>query len=204
MKKILLVAQREFLATAGTRAFIFGVLVTPLLIGLMIFILPRMMHNSPPKVVGDVAIIDPTGEVAPALTAYLTKEELAKRRDADYQRLQDAIPPALRASGGARVDSALSNALGEVPVLTVVALSPGSDVEAAKNPLKAVPAKDAPTSGRLALAVISPDAITPDATTGGYGSYQLFVRAKLDDRVEEEISDGIRDAIKGARIRKAA
>jgi RHH-type proline utilization regulon transcriptional repressor/proline dehydrogenase/delta 1-pyrroline-5-carboxylate dehydrogenase len=33
MKKMLYVAQREFLATVGTKAFIFGILVTPLVIG---------------------------------------------------------------------------------------------------------------------------------------------------------------------------
>ena len=203
MKKILLVAQREFLATAGTRAFIFGVLVTPVLIGAMIFILPRMMHNAPPKVVGDVAIIDPTGEVAPALTAYLTADQLAKRRDADYKRLQEAMPAALRSSGGSKVDAALSTALGEVPILTVVSLNPGADVEAAKHPLKAVPGKEAASANRLALIVVSRDAVVPDAGTGAFGSYQIFVRAKLDDRVEEEISDGIRDAIIGARVRKS-
>jgi ABC-type Na+ efflux pump permease subunit len=201
VKKILLVAQREFLATAGTRAFIFGVLVAPVLIGALIFILPRMMHNAPPKVVGDVAIIDPTGEVAPALTAYLKPDQLAKRRDADFKRLQEAMPSALRSSGGSRVDAALSNALGEVPILTVVTLNSGADVEAAKNPLKAVPGNAEASANRLALIVISRDAVVPGAGTGAFGSYQLFVRAKLDDRVEEEIADGIRDAIIGARIR---
>jgi len=204
VKKILLVAQREFLATAGTRAFIFGVLVTPVLIGAMMFILPRMMHNSPPKVVGEVAIIDPTGEVTPALTAYLTKDQLAKRRDASYRRLQNAMPAALRSSGaGGQVDSALSTALGDVPVLTVVSLNQGADVEAAKAPLKAAPEKGEAGTGRLALVVVHHDAVDRAPGKAAFGSYEIFVRAKLDDRVEEEISDGIRDAIIGARIRKS-
>ena len=46
MKKILLVAQREFLATAGTRAFIFGVLVTPVLMGITQFISQKMTPTS--------------------------------------------------------------------------------------------------------------------------------------------------------------
>jgi len=201
VKKILLVAQREFLATAGTRAFIFGVLVAPLLIGTLIAILPRMIHNAPPKVVGDLAIIDPTGEIAPALTAYMAPDQIARRRDADFKRLQEAMPAALRSSGGASVDAALSETLGDVPILTVVALNPGADVEAAKNPLKAVPGNEEASATRLALIVISRNAVVPDAGTGAFGSYELFVRAKLDDRVEEEIADGIRDAIIGARLR---
>jgi ABC-2 type transport system permease protein len=204
MKKILLVAQREFLATAGTRAFIFGVLVTPVLIGALLFILPRMMHNSPPMVVGDVAIIDPTGEVTPALEAYLTKDQLAKRRDASYKRLQEAMPAALRsAAPGAQVDSALNTALGDVPVLTVVPLSPGADVESAKNPLRAVPDQGETASSRLALVVVHPDAVDRASGKAAFGSYEIFVRAKLDDRVEGEISDGVRDAIIGARLRRS-
>jgi ABC-2 type transport system permease protein len=204
VKKILLVAQREFVATASTRAFIVGVLAMPLLMGALVFILPRMIHSSPPKVVGDVAIIDPTGEIVPALEAYLTKDQLVRRRDESYKRLQEAMPAALRSSAASsKVDSALNNALGEVPVLTVVRLSPSDDVEAAKNPLKVVPEKDAASTGRLALIVVHPDAVVRAPGKDDFGSYDLFVRAKLDDRVEEEISDGVRDAIIAARIRKS-
>jgi len=42
MKKILYVAQREFIATAGTKAFIFGILVMPLVIGVLILLIPWM------------------------------------------------------------------------------------------------------------------------------------------------------------------
>ena len=101
MKKVLLVAQREFLATASTKAFVFGVLVTPLLIGLLIFFIPRMIQQAPPKIAGDVAIVDPTGEVTAALSAYLAPAELARRRDESFRRLQEAMPPALRSSGAA-------------------------------------------------------------------------------------------------------
>ena len=48
MKKILYVAQREFLATAGTKAFIFGILVTPLVIGVLILLIPWMSRQDPP------------------------------------------------------------------------------------------------------------------------------------------------------------
>ena len=38
MRKTLYVAQREFIATAGTRAFIVGILVTPIVIGVLIVV----------------------------------------------------------------------------------------------------------------------------------------------------------------------
>ncbi len=35
MKKMLHVARREFVATAATKGFVFGVLVTPVLLGIL-------------------------------------------------------------------------------------------------------------------------------------------------------------------------
>ena len=69
MKKILYVAQREFLATAGTKAFIFGILVTPLVIGVLILLIPWMSRQDPPAIAGTVAVIDPTGQVTAGLAA---------------------------------------------------------------------------------------------------------------------------------------
>jgi ABC-type Na+ efflux pump permease subunit len=63
MKKIMYVAIREFLATIMTKGFIFGVLLTPGIIALMFFLVPRIMKEGPSKITGHVAIYDPTGMV---------------------------------------------------------------------------------------------------------------------------------------------
>ena len=83
-------------------------------------------------------------------------------------------------------EAAVQSVLGEVPKLDVI-LHHG-DVDAAKPSLRAV-------SGPLAIAVI-PD----DAVDGARGSYELFVREKLDDRLERELHTAIRDAIVDARV----
>ena len=207
MKKILRIAEREFVATASTRAFIIGTLATPILMGMLIFIMPRLMQKGPPKVEGQVAVIDPTGEVTAGLRAYLKPDAIAKRRQEDVRKMQDAMPPALRAAsagaGGsqAEVDKAFKTALGEVPLLDVIALDAGADVEAAKRPLAATPSKDMAAQARLVLVVVHPDAAVRAAGNDAFGSYDLFVRGKLDDRVVEEINSGMRDAVVAARVK---
>ncbi len=204
MKKILAVAEREFLATAGTRAFLFAVLITPAIMAVLIFLMPRLMTQGPPKIEGEVAIVDATGQVADGLRAFLQPEQIAKRREEKYRRMQASMPAALRAAGGERskdqMDQAFRNALGEVPRIDVTALDRGTDVEAAKEPLKAVPAEGRAAGARLALIVVHPDAVVMADGKAKFGTYDLFVRGKLDDRVIDEINDGMRDAIVGARI----
>jgi ABC-2 type transport system permease protein len=209
MNKILHVAQREFLATAGTRSFLFGVLVTPVLIGALMLILPRMMRAGPPAVDGTVAVIDPTGQVAEGVRAYLTPARIEERRQRQYERMQQAMPAALRsAAGGASATGAAgsrvaSQVLGQVPRLHVVALEPGTDVEAVKEPLKAAVSKPPRPEDLLAVVAVHADAVRKKAGAGNFGSYDFFVRGKLDDRVVDEIGNGVRDAIVEARVRQS-
>lgn len=206
MKKILYVAEREFLATAGTRAFILTTLITPALIAVLIFLMPRMVNQSPPEIEGEVAIVDPTGQVADGLRAFLQPEGIAARREEEYRRFQENMPSALRSARpamkpGSPGADALESVLGKVPRLTVVALDPAADVEAAKAPLTREPPAGGSMSTRLALIVVHRDAVARAVGAERFGSYDLFIRAKLDDRLIDEISGGIRESIIDARLR---
>jgi ABC-type Na+ efflux pump permease subunit len=90
--------------------------------------------------------------------------------------------------------------LGKVPQLRVEPLDPGAGVEAAKAVLTSAAGRGAEGDARLALVVVHADAIQKRPGADRFGTYDLFVRAKLDDRVIEEIDDGVRDAIVGARV----
>ncbi len=59
MKKILLIASREFIATVSTKAFIIGLLIMPLMIGVAAIVFPRLLNPRNFKTRGEVAIIDP-------------------------------------------------------------------------------------------------------------------------------------------------
>ena len=96
----------------------------------------------------------------------------------------------------------VENRLGSVPMLRVTVVGEGTSLDAAKIPLKADDPEGA-ESGRLALVVIHDDAVRRRAPETAFGSYDLFVRAKLDDRVKDEIRRGLRETLIAARVREA-
>lgn len=205
MRKTFHIAVRELVATVATKGFIFGVLVPPLLIGLLILLLPWLLTDKAPRVEGEVAVLDPTGQVAPGVVLFLTPEAMAKRRAELAARIAEEIPEGLRPLAGSALargpgSQALTQALGEVPRLTVTVLPATADLEREKQPLKD---SAADTGGRLALAVVHPDAVVKAPGNPQYGRYDLFVRARLDDRIEGEIRDALKEAIVEARTRAA-
>ena len=201
MSKILHVAWREFVSTVATKGFIIGVLITPAIVGVVILVLPLLIDPTPPKIDGELAIVDPTGEVAEAVREALRPEELARRRIAIGEKIDEVMPASIRKltqnSGASQaVDQAIEAALGSVPEIAVVDLGATADLEAEKAPLLAGKTQD---GGRLALAVVHPRAIEP-GDAGAYGAFELFVREKLDDRLENEIKDALKDVIVDGRL----
>jgi len=150
-----------------------------------------------------VAILDPTGDVAGSVAAYLTPEGFAERQAKAQRQLREALN---QAGGGAAAGAMLGvspgSAPGEVPLISTVLLPVGSNVELEKIALKSPLAKQAYSpSTRLALIVIQRDAIRPDQGKRAFGSYDLFVRGRLDDRLIDQIQAGVQDAIIAARLR---
>jgi ABC-2 type transport system permease protein len=210
MKKMLAVGGREFMATVTTKGFVFGILIAPLLIGLLIATVPRYLTKAPPKIEGQVVVIDPTGAVTEGLTAYLTPERFAERRTKTKREIEDATPAALRGpaasspGGDAAMKQSIDLALGSVPRLQVVALPGGSDQEAAKAPLKVpLPDHGAGPDTRLAVIIVDADAVRPTGGNDTYGTYELFVRDKLDDRLVDDLHAGLREAIVASRLQVA-
>lgn len=195
MRKILQVAGREFLATVATKGFIIGIFLVPAIVLVSVFGIKTMVENEkPPKVVGEIAVIDPTGRVADGLREYLEPEAIAGRRAALKEKVAEETPEIV--SGMA--DQAMDVLLEEVPELEVVDLGPRADPEPAKEPLLQA---DGPNGRRLALVVIHEDAVVRREGRSKFGKYDLFVREKLDDRIEGEIKEGMWDAIVEARVR---
>ena len=81
MRKILLVARRDFLATVSTKGFIIAMLVPVLVFSAIAFLFPRLMNNRMPAVSGQVVVIDQTGQVAGDIRRYLSREAIAARRN---------------------------------------------------------------------------------------------------------------------------
>jgi ABC-type Na+ efflux pump permease subunit len=203
VKKIFYIARREFLATVATKGFLISVLVMPVLLGMVILVMPRLMKEESPRIDGDVVVVDPTGQVTAGVRVYLAPEAIAARREEATRAVTKAAadklgPLATATAAGAASQQALQSALGQVPSLTLLEVVPSADLEHEKEPLKADLATGQP---RLAVVVVHPDAVVRAAGKEAYGSYDLYVRAKLDDRLEDEIKDALRHSIVDARAR---
>jgi ABC-2 type transport system permease protein len=193
MRKILIVAKRDFMATVSTKGFIITMLVPPLMWAGVIILFPRLMNNRVPAVSGTVAVIDPTGQVAQGIRRYLDPQAMAGRRDATFNRAMESSPLA-GAPAGAGGAAAQRAVLGEVPDLEIVDAQT-SELVTQKDRL------NQDNGGRqLAVLVIHPNAtVANDA--GVLGSYDLFVRRNLDNRIQNEIRNAAVDAIVDARVR---
>lgn len=207
MKKVFLVAAREFEATVATRGFIVGLLITPLLMAFLAIVMPRMMTKAPPKVSGEVAVIDASGRVGDLVRGQLAPEALAKRHEARRQRLQRVAAGSAAGVAGqtpqgqAALQQSLDAALGSVPQLRVAELDQSADLESAKGPLKRACGDRLADQGRLGLVVIHTDAVRPATPGAPFGTYDLYVREQLDDRIEDALHEGLREAIVEARVR---
>ena len=207
MFKVFRIAAREYVATAVTKGFIIGALVVP---GMMFALIPvvviLMTQATPPKVKGSVRIVDRSGEVIDSVREALTKESLAERRAEEKREAAEvsgAITGAFGVGGGndATMDAVLDQALGEVPEFTTEAMDSAisdEDLEAKKQELK-TPYSSQATDQLLAIAVIAPDAVHRAEGAESFGGYELFVRPKMDDRVNDSLRWALRRSIQDVR-----
>ena len=195
MRKVFYIASRDFIATVTTKGFIIAVLVPPVMYGMVMLVFPRFSDNAPPNLSGDVAVIDPTGEVFDGLALHLTPEAIAGRRRAAADRAMANVPPAAAQMAKPQLEAALTSGLH-----LNASREPSDSLTSQKDRLRR---PRGAAQGLLALVVVAPDAVTPAADARPFGGYQLFVRPNLDDRVQNEIREAVDDAIVDARVRGA-
>ncbi len=198
MSKILQIAWREFVSTALTKGFMIGLVAVPVMMLMAMLAVPLLTNFKTPAVRGEVAVLDLSGAGIDArLAETLSPEAFAERRRRTQARIDAVMPDAIRGlQGGAQAQAGIDTALGEVPTLRVTTLSSDADLDAEKSRLVAMEEGDA---RRLALLVIAPDAVRA-GDSGTLGSYEFFIRKKLDDRVVGEIRDALRPALIDARM----
>ncbi|MDP7145536.1 MAG: hypothetical protein QGH75_09440, partial [Pseudomonadales bacterium] len=80
MNKIYHIALTEFIATVATKGFIIGIVITPIIILVAVYGMQSLFNEKAPRIVGEVAIVDPTGELFVGIGAYLKPESMARRR----------------------------------------------------------------------------------------------------------------------------
>jgi ABC-2 type transport system permease protein len=196
IRRIGLVAGREFLAAVMNKGFVIGLLIMPAIIAIVIVVFPRLMNRNVPAVRGEVAVIDPTGQVTDGLRAALTPEAIAaRRRDAATRALQNA-PGVVR--DAATNTPAMERAIGTPPQLTILERPANADLQREKQWLTEPVAADG--LRHLALIVVQPDAVQAAPGSTRYGSYELFIPQNIDSRLETELYDAVRETLITARI----
>lgn len=186
MSKILQIAQREFVATVFTKAFIIGLLVLPAIIGVLLLVGPRLFGAGSIVVEGELAVLDATARVTPELRAAVT----------DGSPAADIAEIVRRARADGAGDT-IAAALAAPPRLTIVEREAPLDIDAARAWLN----ETAPDSPHLAVAVIHPDAVERAAADSDFGSFDLYVPPGQDGRVEIAVQQAVREAIIAARVR---
>jgi ABC-type Na+ efflux pump permease subunit len=196
IRKIGLVAKRDFVATVATKGFVFGLLIFPAVIALAALVGPRILAARSPQVVGEVAIIDSTGLVTGELRSALLPSVIEARRTENARRAFAQAAPGIESTGAS--EQAIRQAVGQVPMLTLLELPPASDLQREKDSLTT------PVEGgqrRLALVVIHGDAVTRAASAGDFGSYDLYAARAMDDSTEDALQESLREALVNARLK---
>jgi ABC-2 type transport system permease protein len=179
IRRIGLVAKREFAVTVMSKGFLIGLLIMPLL-GLIVFtVVPRLAAGGGPPVRGDVAIVDGTGQVIDELRTALTPEAIRARAAAN----------ARQGSGPARAVNP--------PELKVLERPREASLDQEKNWLTAGTAAEP----HVAVIVIHDDAVERAAGKSEFGGYDLYVANGVGDATEAVIYDAVREALVATRLR---
>lgn len=214
ISKLLAVAWREFSSTVLTKAFVIGAFIVPTLFAVaMPFIVKLMEEAKAPPLEGTVAVVDQSGAVLPGIEQRFTIEGMSEIISESNAQARKALAELAEKQGekvGAfvkdQLDSpvaqqAIEQSFGKPPVLHVEALPADADLEAQRDRLK--PANESAEDALVGLVVIAPDAVERGEDAEGYGGYEIFVRAKTDDRHIGLMRRGIRSAILKARYAQA-
>ncbi len=94
MHKTILVAWREFKATAMTKAFLIAAVIAPGLMVCLGILGPLLFNPKPPPLAGTIAFIDPIGSVAKAADIEFSLENI-KKHIGDLARTKEEAPSGL-------------------------------------------------------------------------------------------------------------
>ncbi len=101
--KVFAVAARDFKHTVLTKAFLFGVIVVPLLIGGLIPLIPLLTSFEPAPLEGKIALVDPDAAVLDAVaTQFSPPKASGDRGRPDVEAIQDAATTLV--AGELRID----------------------------------------------------------------------------------------------------
>ena len=185
--KIILIAWREVRHTALTKGFIFGAVALPVIMFGVIAVIPKLLTEKSPPLVGEIVVIDPTGTVLPR-----AQEILARKRTLQ-EKIQDLAetPPA---DTGSRLEAAAELGSQEEQRIEVTwrAAAEGETADG----LKALLAKGSLIAG----ASIGADTLDPSKEAS---SFEIFIPSSLSPKHVGQVSRALRKAVEEERIARS-
>ena len=187
MGKIALIAWREFRYTALTKGFIFGAVAMPILMFGVIALVPMLITDKVPALVGSIAVIDASGTIIPRAKARLEK---APTREEAMEELVTSPPTDM----GSRIDAAAEIAGTERQRVEVTWRE-----ESALDALDQL--KEQVKAGTLlAAAVITPQMLDP---TQDAIAFEYYIPTSLSTKHVKQIERAIRGALEQERIARS-
>lgn len=208
--KVVAIAWREFSSTVLTKAFLIGAFLIPMLAALAIPLIIKFTEEAKaPKLEGKIAIVDKSGAVLPGVEDRLSEEGIATLIAETSSLVKKQLSEQLGDQAGQWKDqldspvvqSAIASGFGPAPVLTVESYPADTDIDALRDRLK--PSEKEAEDALVGLAIVAPDAVQRADDAEAFGGYELFIRAKTDDRHIDLIRRGLRDAVLDARYAAA-
>ncbi len=191
-QRIKLVAAREFLVTVTSKGFLFGVLVMPIIMIVLITLIPKLMNQRGAQPDVEVAFIDRSGALSSPLAAELSPAMIAERRDAGRRDAQEQLGAAGREVANVVLPES-------VPTFTVRNLQSDATVDAQKAWLTD---DKIGKLNRRALVVV-PDNAVVRAAGDHYGTYELYAPRNLPEDAESILHGALRQALIAERLRGA-
>ena len=185
--KILLIAWREFRHTALTKGFIFGAVALPVIMFGVIAVIPTLLTEKSPPLVGEIVVIDPTGTVLPRAQEILVRKRTLQEK---LEELADNPP----ADTGSRLEAAAEIGSQEEQRIDVTwrAATEGESADT----LKALLAKGSLIAG----ASISAETLDP---TKEASPFEMFIPSSLSPKHVGQISRALRKAVEEERVARS-
>lgn len=190
IKRIGLVARRDFLVTVSSKGFLIGVAVMPLLMLLMIWLIPRLITHRGPQVMVEVALIDHSGAVAGSLRRELDPQTIAAARAAQSREISEQLGPA-----GEQVAAVALQP--SVPAFQVKELSQDATLDSEKAWLTD---EKIGKYQRRALVTVPLAAVDPGSDRP-FETYELHAPKNLPQDAESILHGAVRQALVAERLR---
>jgi ABC-2 type transport system permease protein len=191
LKRVGLVAKRDFLVTISSKGFLFGVLVMPFIMAALMMAIPKLMNRPGARVNVEVALIDQSRAVADALRRELDPAALAARRAASTRAVTEQLGPAggKATAAAGLVQPTISFRLRELAAEATVESQTPWLTEDGKQ-----------VRERRALVVV-PAAAVVRAGGAAFDNYQLYFPKSLPQEAENTLHGAVRQALVAARLR---